>query len=101
MIDKKPNVRPLGDRVIVKRVKPDERSKGGIIIPEAVQEKANEGIVQAVGRGRRLDNGHLLEPEVKAGDRILFGKYSGTETKVDGEDVLIITEGDIHCVIGD
>jgi chaperonin GroES len=92
-------IRPLQDRVIVKRVKEEEKTKGGIIIPDSAKEKPVEGEVIAVGSGKVLDDGKLRAPDVKAGDRILFGKYSGTEVKLDGEDHLILREDDILGVI--
>jgi chaperonin GroES len=91
--------RPLGDRVLVKRVEEEEKTKGGIIIPDTAQEKPQEGEVVAVGPGARDEDGKHIHPEVKAGDRILFGKWSGTEVKVDGEDLLIMKESDILGVV--
>jgi len=93
------NFRPLGDRVLVKRVKEEEKTKGGIIIPDTAQEKPQEGEVVAVGPGARDEDGERIEMDVKVGDRILFGKWSGTEVKVDGEDLLIMKESDILGVI--
>jgi chaperonin GroES len=93
------NFRPLGDRVLVKRVKEEEKTKGGIIIPDTAQEKPQEGEVIAVGPGARDEDGERIEMDVKVGDRILFGKWSGTEVKVDGEDLLIMKESDILGVI--
>ena len=93
------NFRPLGDRVLVKRVKEEEKTKGGIIIPDTAQEKPQEGEVVAVGPGARDEDGEYIKPDVKVGDRILFGKWSGTEVKVDGEDLLIMKESDILGVI--
>jgi len=92
-------IRPLQDRVIVKRVKEEEKTKGGIIIPDTAKEKPIEGEVIAVGTGKVLDDGSTRKPEVKAGDRILFGKYSGTEVKIEGEEHLILREDDILGVI--
>ncbi len=92
-------IRPLQDRVIVKRVKDEEKTKGGIIIPDTAKEKPIEGEVIAVGAGKTLDDGTLRKPEVKPGERILFGKYSGTEVKIDGEEHLILREDDILGVI--
>jgi chaperonin GroES len=92
-------IRPLQDRVIVKRVKEEEKTKGGIIIPDTAKEKPIEGEVIAVGNGKILDDGKLRKPEVKVGDRVLFGKYSGTEVKLDGEEHLILREEDIVGVI--
>jgi chaperonin GroES len=93
------NIRPLHDRVIVKRVKEEEKTKGGIIIPDTAKEKPIEGEVIAVGNGKILEDGSLRKLDVKAGDRILFGKYSGTEVKVDGEERLILREDDILGVL--
>ena len=92
--------KPLHDRVLVKRVQSDEKTKGGLIIPDSAKEKPAEGEVVAVGEGARKDSGELIAPTVKAGDRVLFGKWSGTEVKVDGEDLLIMKEGDIMGIIG-
>ncbi|HWP09690.1 MAG TPA: co-chaperone GroES [Polyangiaceae bacterium] len=91
-------IRPLQDRVIVKRLKEEEKTKGGIIIPDSAKEKPVEGEVLAVGNGKVVD-GKLQTPDVKAGDRILFGKYSGTEVKIDGEEHLILREDDILGVL--
>ena len=91
--------RPLHDRVLVKRVKEEEKTRGGIIIPETAQEKPQEGEVVAVGPGTRDEDGEFVALDVKAGDRILFGKWSGTEVKVDGEELLIMKESDILGVI--
>ena len=91
--------RPLGDRVVVKRVKEETKSSGGIIIPDTAQEKPQEGEVVAVGPGASDDNGERIAPEVKAGERILFGKWSGTEIKVDGEELLIMKESDIMGIL--
>ncbi|MFZ2030468.1 MAG: co-chaperone GroES [Vitreimonas sp.] len=91
--------RPLHDRVVVRRVKEEEKTKGGIIIPETAQEKPQEGEVIAVGPGARDEDGERIEMDVSVGDRILFGKWSGTEVKIDGEDLLIMKESDIMGVI--
>ncbi|WP_269714573.1 co-chaperone GroES [Caulobacter sp. NIBR2454] len=91
--------RPLGDRVLVKRVEEEEKTKGGIIIPDTAKEKPQEGEVIAVGPGARNDKGDLVALDVKAGDRILFGKWSGTEVKVDGQDLLIMKESDVLGVV--
>ena len=91
-------IRPLQDRVIVKRVKEEEKTKGGIIIPDTAKEKPLEGIVKAVGSGKALKNGKVVPLDVKAGDRILFGKYSGTEVKVDGEELVLLREDDVLAV---
>jgi chaperonin GroES len=93
------NIRPLHDRVIVKRLKEEEKTKGGIIIPDTAKEKPVEGEVMAVGNGKVLEDGSLRKLDVKVGDRVLFGKYSGTEVKVDGEDRLILREDDILGVL--
>jgi len=92
-------VRPLNDRVLVKRLESEERTKGGIIIPDAAKEKPLEGKVMAVGSGKKDEKGKVIPLVVKKGDRVLFGKYSGTEIKVDGEDVVIVREDDIFAVI--
>lgn len=92
------NVRPLQDRVIVKRIDEEEKTKGGIIIPDTAKEKPQEGRVVSVGPGRRED-GKLIAPDVKAGDRILFSKYAGTELKLNGEEHLIMREDDILGII--
>jgi chaperonin GroES len=91
--------RPLHDRVVVRRIEAEEKTSGGIIIPDTAKEKPQEGEVVAVGPGARDDNGTLVELSVKAGDRILFGKWSGTEVKIDGEDLLIMKESDILGVV--
>ena len=92
--------RPLHDRVVVKRLEGEEKSKGGIIIPDSAKEKPQEGEIAAVGPGARDESGKLVPLDVKAGDRILFGKWSGTEVKIDGQDLLIMKESDIMGVIG-
>ena len=91
--------RPLGDRVVVRRVKEDSKTAGGIIIPDTVQEKPQEGEVISVGPGAPDNNGKLVPTTVKAGDAVLFGKWSGTEVKIDNEDLLIMKESDIMGVI--
>jgi chaperonin GroES len=91
--------RPLHDRVVVKRLDGEEKTKGGIIIPDTAKEKPSEGQVIAVGPGTRGDDGKLNALDVKTGDRVLFGKWSGTEVKIDGEDLLIMKESDILGVI--
>ena len=91
--------RPLHDRVIVKRVEEEEKTSGGIIIPDAAKEKPQEGKIIAVGRGQILENGKVSPLAVKKGDRILFGKYSGQEIKIDGEEHLIMREDDILAII--
>jgi chaperonin GroES len=91
--------RPLHDRVVVKRIEAEEKTRGGIIIPDTAKEKPQEGEVIAVGPGARDDSGKLIALELKAGDRILFGKWSGTEIKLDGEDLLIMKESDVMGII--
>jgi len=91
--------RPLGDRVLIKRVEEEEKTKGGIIIPDTAKEKPQEGKVIATGPGARDDNGKVQPLDVKAGDLILFGKWSGTEVKIDGDDLLIMKESDILGVV--
>jgi chaperonin GroES len=95
----KTKFRPLHDRVVVKRIDAEEKSRGGIIIPDTAQEKPSQGEVIAVGPGGRDEAGKIIKPDVKAGDRVLFGKWSGTEVKLDGEDLLIMKESDIMGVI--
>jgi chaperonin GroES len=93
-------IRPLNDRVLVKRLESEERTKGGIIIPDAAKEKPLEGKVMAVGGGKKDEKGKAIPLDVKKGDRVLFGKYSGTEIKIDGDELLIVREEDILAVIG-
>ena len=95
----KTKVKPLHDRVLLKRVEPEEKVKGGIIIPDTAKEKPMEGLVISVGKGKTADDGKLIKPDVKAGDRILFGKYSGTEVKIDGDELLIMREDDILGIL--
>jgi len=92
-------IRPLQDRIIVKRMEEEEMTKGGIIIPDSAKEKPMEGKVIAVGNGKVLDNGQKTKPDVKAGDKVLFSKYAGTEVKIDGEEHLIMREDDILGII--
>ncbi|MGI5860797.1 MAG: co-chaperone GroES [Myxococcales bacterium] len=92
-------IRPLQDRIIVKRVQEEEKTKGGIIIPDSAKEKPLEGVVIAVGNGKVLEDGKVRPLDVKAGDRVLFGKYSGSEIKIEGEEHLILREDDILGVI--
>ena len=94
------NFRPLHDRVVVKRIESEEKTKGGIIIPDTAKEKPQEGEIVAVGPGARDESGKINALDVKAGDRILFGKWSGTEVKIDGQDLLIMKESDILGVVG-
>ncbi|MEN0041478.1 MAG: co-chaperone GroES [Pseudomonadota bacterium] len=96
----KSNFRPLHDRVVVRRVEADTKTAGGIIIPDSAQEKPAEGEIVSVGSGARDEAGKLVPLDVKAGDRVLFGKWSGTEVKIGGEDLLIMKESDIMGVIG-
>ena len=91
--------RPLGDRVLVRRVEEDAKTKGGIIIPDTAKEKPQEGEVIAVGPGTRDEDGERVELDVRVGERILFGKWSGTEVKIDGEDLIIMKESDILGVV--
>jgi chaperonin GroES len=92
-------MRPLHDRILVKRVEEEAKTKGGIIIPDTAKEKPQEAKVVAVGSGRVTDEGKLVAPEVKKGDRVLFGKYSGSEVQIDGEEHLIIREEDVLAII--
>ncbi|RCL02296.1 MAG: chaperonin GroES [Candidatus Tokpelaia sp. JSC189] len=96
----KTSFRPLHDRVVVRRVESEEKTAGGIIIPDTAKEKPQEGEIVAVGPGARDENGKLTALDVKQGDRVLFGKWSGTEVKIDGEDLLIMKESDIMGVLG-
>jgi len=93
------HLRPLHDRVVVRRIESEEKTNGGIIIPETAKEKPQEGEVVAVGPGARNEQGELVPLELKAGDHVLFGKWSGTEVKIDGEDLLIMKESDVLGVI--
>jgi chaperonin GroES len=92
-------IKPLHDRVVVRRVDEDERSPGGIIIPDTAKEKPMQGVVVAVGPGARDDSGKRITPDVSEGDTVLFGKWSGTEVKIDGEELLIMKESDIMGII--
>ena len=92
--------RPLHDRVLVRRIETEEKTAGGIIIPDSAQEKPSEGEIVAVGSGAKAEDGTVTPLDVKAGDRVLFGKWSGTEVKLDGEDLLIMKESDIMGIIG-
>ncbi|MQB40449.1 co-chaperone GroES [Rhizobium sp. ICMP 5592] len=91
--------RPLHDRVVIRRLESEEKTRGGIIIPDTAKEKPQEGAVVAVGPGLRDESGKLAPLDVKAGDRVLFGKWSGTEIKIDGEDLLILKEADILGIV--
>ena len=94
------NFRPLHDRVVVRRVESEEKTKGGIIIPDTAKEKPQEGEIVAVGSGARDEAGKVVALDVKVGDRVLFGKWSGTEVKLNGEDLLIMKESDIMGIVG-
>ena len=94
------NIRPLHDRVIVKRVEEETTTPGGIVLPGSAAEKPSQGIVMAVGAGKQLDNGTIRKLEVKEGDKVLFGKYSGNEVKVDGEELIVMREEDIMGILG-
>lgn len=91
-------LQPLADRVVVKVIEADERTKGGIILPDTAKDKPQEGEVLAVGRGRVLDSGGRVAPEVKVGDRVIFSKYGGVEVKVDDEEYLVVRESDLHAI---
>ena len=93
-------IRPLHDRVLVRRLEAEEKTAGGIIIPDSAKEKPSEGEVVAVGEGAYNEDGDRIKPDVKPGDRVLFGKWSGTEVKIDGEDLIIMKESDIMGIIG-
>ena len=93
------NIRPLHDRVLVKRVEEETKSAGGIVLPGSAAEKPSRGTVMAIGRGKLLENGDVRPLDVKAGDHVLFGKYSGSEVKVDGEDLIVMREDEIMAVI--
>jgi chaperonin GroES len=99
MEDTKMNIRPLYDRIVVKRIEEQETTRNGIFIPDSAKEKPQEGEVLAVGHGKRLDNGTLVALDVKVGDRILFGKYSGTETKLVGTEYIIMREDDVLGIL--
>jgi chaperonin GroES len=94
------NLRPLGDRVVVKPVEREEKTKSGILLPDTAKEKPQEGIVEAVGTGRILDSGQKVPMELKVGDKVLYGKYSGTEITLEGDQVLILRETDVLAVVG-
>ena len=93
-------IRPLYDRILVQRLEDEQQSAGGIIIPDSAKEKPQQAKVVAVGKGKRLDDGTIVESDVKPGDKILFGKYSGAEVKMDGEEYLILREDEILAIIG-
>ncbi|HHT71444.1 MAG: co-chaperone GroES [bacterium] len=92
-------LKPLGDRVVVKTITAEERTKGGIVLPDTAKEKPQEGEIIAVGPGRVLDNGERLAPEVKVGDRVIYAKYGGTEVKFDDEEYLILRESDVLAIV--
>jgi chaperonin GroES len=94
------NIKPLFDRVVIKRMEEEKLSAGGIVIPDSATEKPIKGEVIAVGEGKALDNGSIRAPKVKVGDKVLFGKYAGTEVKLDGTDYLIAKEDDIFAILG-
>jgi chaperonin GroES len=95
------NIKPLYDRVVIKRMEEEKMSAGGIVIPDTATEKPIKGEIVAVGEGKALDNGSVRAPKVKVGDKVLFGKWSGTEVKIDGQDLLIMKESDIMGVLSD
>lgn len=92
-------IRPIGDRVVVRRVEAEEKTPGGIVLPDKAKEKPKEGVVVAVGRGKLLDDGKLIEPQLKKDDRVLFTSYAGTEVKIDGQEYLIMHESDILALL--
>ncbi|RJS94683.1 co-chaperone GroES [Salinisphaera sp. Q1T1-3] len=94
------NIRPLHDRIVIKRLEEEQKTAGGIVIPDTAAEKPQRGEVVAVGNGKPLDSGEVRKPEVKVGDKVMFGKFSGTEIKVDGEEVVVMREDDILAVLG-
>ena len=94
------NIKPLHDRVVIKRMEEEKMSAGGIVIPDSATEKPIKGEVIAVGAGNALDNGSVRAPLVKVGDKVLFGKYAGTEVKLDGQDILVVKEDDIFAILG-
>jgi len=93
------SIRPLHDRVVIKRLEEEQKSAGGIVIPDTAAEKPQRGEIVAVGNGKPLDNGEVRTPAVKAGDKVLFGKFSGTEVKVDGDELVVMREDDILAVL--
>jgi len=95
------NIRPLHDRVVIKRLEEERKSAGGIVIPDTAAEKPQKGEIVAVGKGKPLDSGGVREPEVKTGDKVLFGKFAGTEVKIDDEDYLVMREDDVVAVLND
>ncbi len=93
------NLKPLGDRVVIEHVEQNEKSTGGIFLPDTAKEKPQEGMVRAVGTGRVLDNGTTLPMSVKVGDRVIYSKYSGSEIKIDGKELLIVSEKDVLAIV--
>ncbi len=93
------NINPLGDRLVVKPMEAEEKTKGGIILPDTAKEKPVEGTIVAAGPGRKSDDGKVVEMEVKVGDKVLYGKYSGTEVTIEGEEYLIMRESDIFAIV--
>lgn len=93
------NIKPLGDRIVVKPMEAEEKTKGGIILPDTVKEKPVEGTIVAAGPGRKSDDGKIVEMEVKVGEKILYGKYSGTEVTIEGGEYLIMRESDIFAIV--
>ena len=93
------NINPLGDRIVIKPMEAEEKTKGGIILPDTAKEKPVEGSIVAAGPGRKSDDGKVVEMEVKVGDKVLYGKYSGTEVTIDGEEYLIMKESDIFAIV--
>jgi chaperonin GroES len=93
------NLKPLGDRVVIEHVEQSEKSAGGVFLPDTAKEKPQEGNVLAVGPGRVLDNGNTVAPAVKAGDRVIYSKYSGSEIKIDGKEYLIVSEKDVLAIV--
>ena len=94
------SIKPLYDRVVIKRMEEEKLSAGGIVIPDSATEKPIKGEVIAVGTGKVLDNGQVRAPQVKVGDKVLFGKYSGTEVKLDGDELLVVKEDDLFAILG-
>ena len=92
-------IKPLGDRIVVKPMEAEEKTKGGIILPDTAKEKPVEGSIMAAGPGRKSDDGKIVEMEVKVGDKVLYGKYSGTEVTINGEEYLIMRESDIFAIV--
>jgi chaperonin GroES len=96
----KPNIRPLNDKIVVRRVEADTKTKGGIVLPDAAKEKPKEGVVVSVGTGKLLNSGERAPPQVKEKDRVIFTSYAGQEVKIDGEEYLIMQEDDVLAVLG-